>query len=796
MQVIRPGGERAAASTTSGRTLSQTLTLLRPGVDDLVDAAFGLALGLVAFLGLATTFSSGRYLAVAALALLLGTALAHLTNRLRWPWPVAFGLALVTNYLLGGAVALREDLVAGVLPSPATIAGLTTLPVTGWKDLLTTVPPVAGDGPYVVLVWVSGLVAGVAGYLLARRSSAPGAALVVPVALLALVILVGTFEGANRGLVGVGATVLGFAWLVVRERRRRTLASTGMARTTRWVSAALLLAVAVAGGVGVAALLPGPHQTPRVVLRTYVQPPLDVEKFPSPLAGFRKYSSDGQRLYDEPLLRVAGAAPGSLVRMAVLDDYAGTVWSASGGAPGDPRSGFRRIGSVIPGAPDRPTNTVLITVLAGYAATSDLNVWLPAAGPATDIQFAGENARDHRASVRYNIGTGQGVVPDRLKEGDEISVTSVALPTDLDGLPAPEGPVVVPPAFTDAMAPAADRIGAAAGDPWSRATEIARVLRTDGFWSNGTRAGEQQYLPGHGLGRLGTFTTELVGSDEHYAASYALMLNALGYPARVVLGGAVGEDEIIRGRDVRAWVEVSLAGRGWVTVPTETFTPSRDKQPNTTPPRTTDQSPAVNVPPPAPVQPPGSFDSLFNTGAPGDLLERPDLPYDWLGLVVAVLRVVGPPLAVILAFAIAVLGLKAWRRHRRRTRGAESTRVVGGWMEYVDRARDLGATVPAQATRLQQASAVGSPEAVALAQGADRVVFGSAEPDADATAGYWEDVMASRAAAVAGLPWWRRWATALNPRSLVPLAQEARARRVRTSPSAPAPETPPTGRRP
>ena len=58
--------------------------------------------------------------------------------------------------------------------------------------------------------------------------------------------------------------------------------------------------------------LPRPVDDARTVARNWVEPPFDIGRYPSPLAGFRKYSSDGQRLYDEPLLRVAGAAPGSL----------------------------------------------------------------------------------------------------------------------------------------------------------------------------------------------------------------------------------------------------------------------------------------------------------------------------------------------------------------------------------------------------------------------------------------------------------------------------------------------------
>lgn len=769
----RPGAE------TASRTLGQTLTLLRPATPDLVDAAFLLVGGMIALLGLFDTFSSGRYLAVGFLGLLLGIVVSHVVVVLKasgwWVIPAVLGV----HYLLGGAIALREDVLAGFVPSIATWAGLTVLPVYGWKAMLTTVPPVSGDGEYLVLVWVLALAAGAGGHLLARRFRTTWAPVVVPVLLTCTVILIGTFDGSLPHVVGWGITATAFGWLVVRHLRSRRLHSTGMGSLVRWAGGAALIAVALAGGTGLAALMPGPHQTPRLVLRTYVQPPIDIQQFASPLAGFRKYSSDSQRLYDEPLLKVEGAAQGTLVRMAVLDAYDGTVWSAAGGVEGDPSAGFRRVGSTIPGAPTQlPTNTTRVTILPAYAATSDLNVWLPAPGPATEITFAGENEREHRANIRYNTGTGQGLVPDRLKAGDVVEVTSVALP-DADGQPAPLGPVLVDSTVSEFIDPATASLGAQDGDPWSRAKEIARRLRTDGSWSNGTLSGEQQYLPGHGAGRLLRFGTEIVGSDEHYAAAYALMLGRLGYPARVVLGAAVGPDETIHGRDVKAWVEVSVAGSGWVTIPTEEFVPDRDKRPTTIPPRSLEQRNAVNVPPPAPARPPGSFDSLFNTGAPGSKLERDPLAFDWWGLALGIGRIVGPPLAVIAAIVGLLLGAKALRRRLRRTRGADTTKVGNGWQEFLDRARDLGHAVPSHATRVEQAAAIGGAEATDLAVTADRIVFGPGEPGTEGAEAYWDDVMTHRAAVVAGLPWWRRWAVALNPRSLVPLARDRRSAAVR-----------------
>ncbi|HHU38890.1 MAG TPA: transglutaminase domain-containing protein, partial [Propionibacterium sp.] len=692
MRVVAP--RRAETSTASAFT--GTLQLLRPSRADLVDALFVVGLGLVALAAWASSFSTGSPLVVGALGLLLGVLAAHVTTALRWPWVTAVGIVVVLYALLGGAVALRDDLVVGFVPSLTTLRGLAGAAVGGWKDLLTTLPPVPGDSEFLVLPWLVGLAFGSGAHLLARRTRSAWGPPALAAGLLAALILLGTFEAAAPVLVGVLGTAGTFVWLFVRHTRRRSLGGTGLGRSTRWVAGGVLLALALAGGVGAAQLMPGPERTPRTVLRTWVQPPLDVDRYPSPLAGFRKYSSDSQALYDQPLLRVEGAAPGSLLRMAVLDDWDGLAWSASGGVAGDPRTGFQRIGARIPGTPTGQTTTVRLTIEPAFAATRELAVWLPAPGPATEIQFTGPNARAHGDVVRYNIGTGQGLVPDFLKAGDTIEVTSVALPADTGQLPQASGPVLVRETVSAPLVPTFESMAAAAGDPWSRAQEVARVLREDGAWSNGTKPGQQQYLPGHGLKRLLTFGTELVGSDEHYAATYALALNRLGYPARVVMGAPVPADGVVKGQHVQAWVEVSLAGQGWVTIPTEAFTPDRNKEPTNVPPKTLEQQNAPHVPPPNPVRPPGSFDSLFNTHGVGDQLERPAQQVDWWKVILGVVRVVGPPIGAILAVVGLLLGAKALRRYRRRTRGPASTRVAGGWLEFLDRARDLGRPVPAQ----------------------------------------------------------------------------------------------------
>ena len=72
------------------------------------------------------------------------------------------------------------------------------------------------------------------------------------------------------------------------------------------------------------------------------------------------------------------------------------------------------------------------------------------------------------------------------------------------------------------------------------------------------------------------------GFCEHYAGSFAVLMRLGGVPSRVVLGYLGGEPNRIGGyhmiwqSDAHAWVEVLIAGRGWVRVdPTSAVAPSR-----------------------------------------------------------------------------------------------------------------------------------------------------------------------------------------------------------------------------
>lgn len=769
MRIIDPSAE----SSTGGRTVTMTarLVALRPSAADVFDALFLVGLVMLAILGFATSFDSPRYLIVALAGVLLGVLAAHLANVLRWHWLSVIAMGAAAYLLLGGAIALRDDLILGVIPSVATLTGLSAITVNGWKELLTTLPPVAGDGPFVALPYLLAVIAGAGGFSIARRTRSIWPALMLPTGLLAGVTLLGTYQPA-AGLPpvqGFGFAALAFGWLAVRWHRRRRLIGTGSTNLTRVILGAGVLAVAMAGSLVLGPALPGVSGSQRVVLRTYVQPPVQLPSLTSPLVGFRKYSGEGPKsYYDVDLLRVNGVAEKSLLRIAVLDDYSGTTWSATAGGSGAAFTGFQRLGSQIPARTVGEASAATITVQAGYASNADLAAWVPSLGQTVSLAFEGDQAKQHARQLRYNLSTGQGLVADSLDAGDSIQQRGVPLAVVANEPLAPGGTPVVSDASFAVLAPGLAKLTGSDGTAWEQLTRVMAGLK-NGAYSDGTLPGEERFRPGHGLNRLRMFLSEdqLVGSDEQYAAVLGLAATQLGYPARVVFGAIVPAGGMVQGNDISAWVEIQAGDGSWVTIPPDSFIPSRDKHPEKIPPETSEDAAAVVVPPPNPVRPPGAFDSqfeldsrIFNTGNP---------TLAWiLGILIGVLRWIGPPLLLILLVVGGITGAKALRRRRRRTRGAPTTRIAGGWREVVDLARDLGHAVPLVATRQEQTLAVGRADLVPVAQAADRAIFGVGDPSPEAAASYWASVETTRKAMITPLKGRHRWLARLSLRSLLP----------------------------
>jgi hypothetical protein len=281
------------------------------------------------------------------------------------------------------------------------------------------------------------------------------------------------------------------------------------------------------------------------------------------------------------------------------------------------------------------------------------------------------------------------------------------------------------------------------------------------------------------LGRLTQFLSvpslELVGNDEQYAATFALMVNELGMPARVVVGAIPGQDGAVTGNDVHAWVEVRIANGGWVTVPQTMFMPDPTHTPRPHQPPSGRDAHAAVVPPPVAAALPSQ---LFNTNNARSTSRRSQqqqhkglhlvhVP----GYIGAILKYAGIPVLAIFAICGAIVGAKAQRRRVRRSRGPAHGKFAKGWREVVDRARDVGVVVPASGTRREQAVLLSHLGVAHLAHQADAGVFGPGMPSEAAVATFWKSVDAACRAMRKSLSFTARIRAAVSLRSfLVPRA--------------------------
>ncbi|WP_151084478.1 transglutaminase-like domain-containing protein [Nocardioides cynanchi] len=749
-----------------------------------VDLGLLLALLLVTLAGLAPTYQGWGFLVVGLAGAVLSAGALLLVRALAWPSITAVLLTLALYYLAGGPACLRGEGTSASLPGPTSARLLTHEAVFGWKDLLTTLPPLDASGPLLALPFILGLAGGLAGMLLAGVEPGParvGAALPLlsPLVLLALVILLGVHRPQSLWLQGVGFAVLALVWLVVRHDRSGGAVRDTASRLRRTTTGGALLAAAALLALPVGTWAAG-GDSGRTVLRTYVSPPFDIGQYPSPLASYRRYvpeparSHDPQNLHDQTLFTITGVPAGTRVRIATLDHYDGVVYGASNGSePGPVDDTFQRVSSSIDdpvaGTPVQGT----VTLGPGYSG-----VWLPVAGALQHLRFESGDTGAMAETFRYNLATSTGVVPSGLVPGNSWSYSAVLPDQRLSARDVPGAPLVetaVDGAFLDTLAA---KWAQGASAPMQQLFAIARHLKNDGKFSDGVTRAERVYHAGHNEFRLaddqgGVNSRGIVGDDEQYAAWMSLLANQVGVPARVVFGAVVPAGGVVTGADVHAWVEVRVGDGSWRTLPTSAFM-DHDK-PATLPPQSQQQMTGAVVPPPQPIPPPSSAGdqsdtdmraqkSRHTTTTPPPTTSRAAA---WVGRVVTY---VGVPVLLVAAVVGGILGAKLLRRRRRRTAPRISSRFVGGWHELVDHARDLGQPIPVgMVTRREQAGWFADPASRAAAPGlartADRHVFGPASPAAEAAEAFWRAVDAERRAMSASADRGRRIRAALAVRT-------------------------------
>ncbi|GAA3201566.1 transglutaminase-like domain-containing protein [Microbacterium terregens] len=738
---------------------------------DLAAVALLLAVPIIGFW---PTFENAGYLIAAVGGTALGLLLAALGTRLRWGLLLLAGTTVLAYFVFGAALALPHTAFAGVIPTLETLRQLAVGTVTSWKQLLTTVAPVSASDGHLLVPFLLSLIAAVLTASLALRARSAAWALVPAAAFLAVQIAIGTSQPAAPVVQGIVFAVVAIAWLAVRQAwapsgavvalGEEGSASSG-ATTRRVLAAGLIVAVAVTAGIMTSAVTA--PASPRYVLRDIVIPPFDIREYPSPLQAFRGYVRDAA---EEPLFTVSGLPKDARVRVATMDAYNGMVYNVSDEGAGS-SSAFTPVRSNM-SADAEGTPVTLRVEIDEYDG-----VWLPDAGAVTSIAFDGDRADDLRRASHYNESTGTAVVTSKLRSGDAYTLNTVIASVPDDGTLAdvPFAPLKMPTSegVPEGLADIASKAVTEATTPIEQVRALQTMLSRDGFFSHGLE-GEALSRAGHGAQRIASLlgADQMVGDDEQYASSMALLAGELGIPARVVMGFYPDQGEAAdgvftaTGDSLHAWVEVAFDKVGWVPFDP---TPPEDQLPNeqTTKPRA-DPKPQVLQPPPPeqdPVDLPPMVPDDRESEDEDDASAWPWGPYVVIGLITLGI------LALLAAPFILIAALKTVRRRRRREAERAWDRITGGWEELVDRATDFGTPVRPGGTRTEEAGVLGAaftqPGVDTLARRADAEIFGPSEPTAADVDEFWRQVDEIVGGMGADRTRWQRLRARFSVRSLL-----------------------------
>lgn len=748
----------------------------RPLLQRVIDVVAIALLVTVAIIGFGPTFDGPQYLVAGFGALALGLAIAWFGARWRWGVLPIAGAAVGAYFVFGGALALPHTTLLGVIPTLETWRQLAVGVVTSWKQLLTTVPPVAASDGHLMVPFLMVLLATVIAASLALRIRQGAWALLPAVALLAGQILLGVATPAAPVVQGILFAAVAVVWLALRhawtndsaavriDTEAADPAATRSSRTRRLVAGAAVLAIAAGAGIATAAFATPPVQ--RYVLRDFVIPPFDIRDYPSPLQAFRGIVRDDA---DTSLFTVSGLPEDARIRLATMDAYSGVVYNVADDGAGS-SSAFTPVRSNM--SPEAEGAETTLRVEIGEWS----GVWLPDAGAVREFIFDGERGSEIRRAAHYNDATGTAVTTIGLQPGDGYTIETVIpkIPSDAALAEVPFAPLKMPKqeGIPESLADLASKAVADAETPIERARALESSLHTDGFFSHGL-AGDVLSPSGHGAARISALFAgdQMIGDDEQYAVAMALMATQLGMPARVVMGWHPNENDqagsvfTATGDNVHAWVEIAFDGVGWVPFDP---TPSEDNEPNdqSTKPRA-DPKPQVLQPPP-PAQeaadlPPSIADDREQE-------EDEDAGVDWLAPLL-LFGGIGVGILALLAAPFIVMGLiKGTRRARRRAAARTADRISGGWDELVDSAVDLRAPVVVGATRAESAAVVGAaftqPRVATLAERADADVYGPGDPSPEDVETFWREVDDIVGEMKGSTSWWQRVRARLSLRSL------------------------------
>ncbi|MEI2778223.1 MAG: transglutaminase-like domain-containing protein [Tetrasphaera sp.] len=719
--------------TSTGTTVRARSVLTGASLVDILLALGLLGVGVLAF---GPVFGGARGYAAATIGVVLGFVIAVIARLAGWGVLTTAAAVLFCYILLGGAIALSDSTIAGVIPTLTTLTRLAQLLAQSWRDLLTVGIPADGYSGPAVVPFAAGLTAGalVSSLVLRGRQVA---AVLTALAFLVVGILWGIKSAPYAVGQGVAFAVLTLVWAVLARGRVAGDPEAGLRTSSGWdlrrgglAAAMIVLAVVAAAVLGPALLT----QTNRHILRDDIVPPLDPRAYASPLTQYRHLVTD---LKDDTLVTVTGLPEGDRVRLATLDTYDGIVYNVAASS-----ASYVKVGHRVEVTPPsgKPTHLgVTVGKLAGP--------WLAGGGDIRQVDFTGAGAAEQAKSLYYNPGTGTALTSAGTGAGTAYGI-DVVLPAqpkdkDLEQQGVRDIPLPANDKVPDIVAKTAATYTQGIARPYAQVRAIERELRQTGFFSDGS---DGKSRAGHSADRINTFLSgqQLIGNDEQYAVAMALMVRSLDLPARVVMGfypeagKATTAPVALTGKDAHVWVEVAFEPDVWASFDP---TPDHDRVPKTRTDRPKSEPKPQVLPPPDPprsdVDRPTDVDTSRRPPA-----SEPSVPVWHRVLKFGALVVAG--LLLLAAPFVTILALKRRRRGRRKHASRSADRVSGGWAEILDHATDLGAPVPPTLTRHESAGYLGrtfpAVSAVAVADGVDSRVFGPDEPTAADIDALWREV--------------------------------------------------------
>jgi len=609
-------------------------------------------------------------------------------------------------YVLFTAATVFRDSAFLVLPSPASLGDLVDGLINGWARLMTTEIPI-GDDPSVLLVaptlvWIAGyLTAG-----LALRRRAVLAPLLPAVVLLAIgVFASGTETGAGLGTVALFAGLALVLLLLRTLRPAHTLANVAV-RSRQSVGGRLVVQVedeapadtpeaassrrrqAVLGvGVLVVVMLVAPLLGPRLPFSSAREPvdprelnelPPELEDGVSPLVFIRSLRGDEERS-QQPMFSVRPDGQPDYWRLAVLDEFDGTLWTSSGE--------YQPIGTEVP--PDEDLDVPTQPLEQEIEITGLSGSWLPAADRPSTISGLGDTrvmADTETGVLLADTGGLEGLTYEVISDQPVISTAAKEFAVAASG-PEADALLELPPADGElanerrlSIVQRAQEVVAGLPDrSFARAFAIQEYLR-----DNVTPLTAP--LSGHGYGNVYDLLTSQGGQPgsagpEQLASTFALMARAVDLPARVVVGfrsgapDADGRYQVLAG-DAWAWPEVWFAGLGWVPFePTQT---SSDEGAEELEELLEAQQRATD-----------DLAQELTGGTDDGRLAGDEGSDDTRNVLVAAITLVVVAVLALIAGLVTISVLRR-RRRRRRSVGTPRQRVVGAYREALDGLNEAG----------------------------------------------------------------------------------------------------------